>query len=381
MKFIVLGGYGIIGRAVAADLFRYAGNAEIIVAGRNRRKAKLFASSFRSKRVKGIEIDISKKENLSALLRKSDACANCLQYYFNLEIMHACLQVKTNYVDLGGMFHNTKKQLLFDRAFKNIGKTAILGMGSAPGISNVLAGFGAKFLNKILDLEIVFADRDDTRYKQPFVLPYSFKTLVDEYIMKPAIFHNGKIVFTETHSGLKKYDFGREFGKQEGFLTLHSEIATLPSSLKEKGIKHCEFRVTFPREFNETMLSLIQLGFASQEKLIFNSYKIKTIDITSDIMDNFLPRLGTRIRDKELMRVIFNNGKIVLDAITESDGKTSAGVLDTGIPCSIAAQMLASKIIVKSGVYPPENIIPFEKFFKELRKRKIKILKNGRVIN
>ena len=150
MKFIVLGGYGIIGRAVAADLFRYAGNAEIIVAGRNRRKAKLFASSFRSKRVKGIEIDISKKENLSALLRKSDACANCLQYYFNLEIMHACLQVKTNYVDLGGMFHNTKKQLLFDRAFKNIGKTAILGMGSAPGISNVLAGFGAKFLNKIL---------------------------------------------------------------------------------------------------------------------------------------------------------------------------------------------------------------------------------------
>jgi len=54
-------------------------------------------------------------------------------------------------------------------------------------------------------------------------------------------------------------------------------------------------------------------------------------------MDKLVPKEGVRIKDKEIIRVILNGNKIV-DAVTQSNGKISAGVLDTGIPCSIAAQ-------------------------------------------
>lgn len=377
MRFIVLGGYGIIGRAVISDLFKFEKDSEIIISGRNLEKARELAKSFNSKRVKAIKVDINNQNNLINSLKKIDVCINCVQYYFNLEIMRACIKAKTNYVDLGGMFHYTKKQLRLNNEFKKIGKTAILGAGSAPGISNILVAYGSNFIDKVDTLEIVFADKDYTKYSQIFVLPYSFKTLIDEYTLNPAVFKDGKLNFVKPRSEIKEYDFPNDFGKQKGFLTLHSEIATLPKYLKNKGINNCEFRVTFPEDFSKKILILIKLGFTSKEEIDFSGKKLKTVDITSSIMDRLIP-YSSKINDKEIIRVIFDN-KLMVDALTFSDGKTSAGVLNTAISCSIISQMLA-KGNLKSGVYPPEMVINTDSFFRELNKRKIIVLKNNKRI-
>lgn len=376
-NFIVLGGYGIIGRAVVADLFKFS-DGEIVVAGRNKEKAEACAQSFKSNRVKAQQVDIGNKNELAAMLKKGYVCVNCVQYYYNVEIMKACIKARTNYVDLGGLFHYTKKQLKLDSQFRKIGKIAILGIGAAPGISNILAYYGASALSKVRKVEIVFSNKDETKYEQKFVLPYSFETLVDEYTMKPAVFRNGKTVFVEPHSGIKEYDFG-DFGRHEGFLTLHSEIATLPGSLRRKGIKNCEFRVTFPREFDEIMRQLIDLGLTSKNKIVMNGREMGILEVTSRIMNKFVPS-HARINDSEIVRVIIDD-KLVLDAVTHSDGKTPAGVLDTGISCSIAAQMIVEGEIGKTGVFPPELTLQPRKFFRELRKRNIMIKKNGGVIN
>jgi len=379
MKFVVLGGYGIIGKIVVEDLFKTCKNCEIIVAGRDFAKVKAYASSFKSNRIKAKEIDINNENQLVNLIKNSDVVVNCLQYYFNVQIMKSCLKAKTNYVDLGGLFHETKKQLKLNNEFKKIGKLAIIGCGGAPGITNVLATYGSKFVKKISSVEITFADADYTKYNQEFVLPYSFKTIADEFSLKPAVFKNGKTTFAEPQSGRKTYDFGSEFGKQEGFYSLHSEIATIPKSV-DKGIKNCEFRVTFPQDFINKINVLIENGFASKENLKFNGKDISTIDITSELMNRLLPKQGTEIDDREMLRVIIND-KMTIDAITKSDGKNSAGVLDTAVPCSIAAQMIAKNEIKGTGVLPPEKAINYSLFFKELRKRKITIIKNGRIIN
>src|SRR3989338_4773332 len=129
MKFVVLGGYGIIGKAVVGDLFKTCKDCEIIIAGRDLKKAKEYASSFNSRKVKAEEIDINNENRLVNLLKNCDVCVNCLQYYFNVQMMKACLKAKTNYVDLGGLFHETKKQIKLDKQFKKMGRTAILGIG------------------------------------------------------------------------------------------------------------------------------------------------------------------------------------------------------------------------------------------------------------
>ncbi len=374
MRYFILGGYGIIGRVVAEDIFKNK-NAEIIIAGRDFDKAKKFADSFKSKKVKAEKINIDK--NLSEKIKGSDVLINCLQYYFNVNVMKACIKAKVNYVDLGGLFHETKKQLKLNKEFKRINKIAVIGCGSTPGITNIMAEYGAEFLKKIDSTEITFANYDKTKYKQKFVLPYSFKTIIDEYTKKPAVFQNGKIKFVEPGSGIKTYNFDKPFGKATGFYTLHSELATFPSSFKNKGLKSCEFRATFSQDFSNTITDLIELGFASEDSVIFSDKKIRVIDGTTEIMNRLVPK-NQRIYDQEIVRVIFNEGKIIMDAAAGSSGDKPAGVYDTGVPCSIIAQMIG-KINMK-GVFPPEKIINPIEFFRELKKRGIRVLKNSKEI-
>lgn len=373
-RFVVLGGYGIIGRVVVADLFHSSKDLEIIVAGRNLEKAKQIAKSFKSSKVKSKQIDINDNKKLVELITGSDVVVNCLQYYFNLHIMKACIQAKTNYIDLGGLFHETKKQLKLNNSFKKIGKIAVLGCGSTPGITNVLAAHGGRFLDKIKSIEILFADKDETNYNQPFVLPYSFKTIVDEYTKNPAVFKNGKMKFVAPFSGDKSYNIPK-YGKKKGFYTLHSELATFPESFKRKGVKNIEFRATFDDIFTGTIKDLIDLGFTSKENVMIKGKSLDIIDVTSSLMDNFIPSKNTKIEDSEILRVIFNKNELTMDAIIKSTHNVSAGVYDTAIPCSIISQMLSE--VKESGVFPPERVIDSYKFFEELSKRKINVMKNG----
>jgi len=376
MKFVVLGGYGIIGKAVVADLYKYSKNSEIIVAGRDLKKANEYAHSFKSSRVKAKEIDINNENQLVDLLKGSDVCINCVQYYFNVQIMGACLKAKINYVDLGGLFHETKKQIKLDRDFKKIGKLAILGIGGTPGITNIMATYGSRLLKNFKSIEITFADLDYEN--KGFVLPYSFKTIVDEFTMKATVLENGKLIFAGPGSGRKEYDFGKEFGKQSGFYTLHSELATFPYSFAKNGLKNCEFRVTFSEDFSKKIKKLIELGFTSPNSISISGKELKIIDITDKIMERFAPKPGAKVNDKELLRVNFDNDKLIIDAVAKSNNDVSSWILDTGIPCSIAAQMIAEKRIVGSGVLAPEKAINPMSFFLELKQRGIDILKNGK---
>jgi saccharopine dehydrogenase (NAD+, L-lysine-forming) len=383
MRFFVLGGAGIIGRVVVRDLFQYAKDADIVVAERDVKKARAFAITFKSKRVQAVQADASKPENLTRLFRSARVVASCVRHEFNPGVMASCLKAGSNYVDLGGMFHYTKREQRFHTAYKKLGITGVLGMGGAPGLSNVLAVAGSEGLQTLESIDIVFADVDNTKYQQPFVLPYSFKTLVDEYTMKPAVFEHGKLLFVQPESGKKAYDFGLDFGKQTGFLTLHSELATLPAFFKNRGLRTCEFHVTFPAAFSETIETLIALGFASHERVRVGKAEAEILEVTARLMDSWIPKPGTKINDKELVRVIIRGaGKtIIMDAVTKSDGLYPAGVLDTGIPCAIVCQMLADKTIQKRGVFAPESVVPLTQFFAALKQRGITILKNGKEVN
>ena len=52
----------------------------------------------------------------------------------------------------------------------------------------------------------------------------------------------------------------------------------------------------------------------------------------------------------------------------------SAGDIDTGCPPSILAQMIATGVIEQRGVLAPEVAVPVEPFFRELRKRGMKVV-------
>ncbi len=188
-------------------------------------------------------VDARDVSSLARALRGADVCVNCADYRLNQEVMRGCLEAASHYVDLGGLFHMTRRQLELDGDFDAAGLTAILGMGSAPGKTNLLARAAVERLgSEPTSLEIWAATRDPAAAGHPFPAPYSVQTLLDELHMRPIVVADGQITDVEPLSGEAVHEFPEPIGEATGIYTLHSELATLPNtypSLREASFRLC----------------------------------------------------------------------------------------------------------------------------------------------
>ena len=139
VRIVVLGGAGIIGRAIGRDLASDRAVRELVVADLDLEGARKAAASFGRPGVTAVRIDVTDHAALVRLLEGAGAVVNAVQYTFNLAVMAACLDARVPYVDLGGLFHTTRRQLELDARFKSAGVLAVLGLGSCPGVANVQA--------------------------------------------------------------------------------------------------------------------------------------------------------------------------------------------------------------------------------------------------
>lgn len=379
-RFVVLGGYGGMGSVCVRDLFDTS-EAEIVIAGRDLQKAKRFASSFKSKRVSAAQVDVTNVEQTARVLKGADVCVNAVQYYYNLHVMRACLRARTNYIDLGGLYHVTLKQLKLDKQFKKIRKIAILGCGSSPGTTNIMAEYGGRFFDRVTSVHFYFGGKDYTKYRQPFVIPYSADTLLDEFVMKPAVLEKGRQRLVEPLGGQSTELFPEPVGRMKCFRILHSEVATVPLLYKKKGVQTCDFKECFPEDFASKIKFLVDAGFASQKPLDVGGVKIKPRDLTVRVLSQWLPKPGTKINDLEFLVAEldgYKDGKrkvvkVVCKAVSNKKLNLPAGTWDTGVPLSIIAQMIARGDVKKKGAMGPGFCIPPKRYFDELKKRDIHV--------
>ena len=164
--------------------------------------------------------------------------------------------------------------------------------------------------------------------------------------------------------------------------TIHSEIATLPYTLKAKNVS---FRIAFDDEFVDTIITLKRLGFLTDKEIKIKENKINVRRMMIEVLKRLPEPVPEKLHQYEIIRVIMEGTKegrykqITLDARVEGLNETIDK--DTAVPASIAAQMIDKGEIVAAGAWPPESILPKEEFFKELAKRKICIYMNEQRIN
>ncbi|HLF81839.1 MAG TPA: saccharopine dehydrogenase NADP-binding domain-containing protein, partial [Anaerolineales bacterium] len=135
MRIVILGGAGIIGKVIARDLIQDVD--EVVIADLDLQAAQSTAAAIGGG--SPARVDVTQQQELVTLLRGAGACVNSVNYYFNLPVMRACLEAEVPYLDLGGLFHTTRKQLELHPEFQRAGVTAVLGLGSCPGVANVQA--------------------------------------------------------------------------------------------------------------------------------------------------------------------------------------------------------------------------------------------------
>ena len=372
MKYVVIGGAGAMGRITVRDLVHFTEPAdEIVIADYDVGRASVLASQFKDSRVTAIPVDVRDIARTAKSLSGAFAVINCVQHHFNLEVMQAALQANTHYLDLGGLFHMTLKQLPLDAEFRRIGKLAVLGIGAAPGITNVLARMGADQLDDVREIHCRVAGIDKTKYRNSPALPvsYSLQTILEEFSTEPAVFTKGKLKFVAPMSGFERMRFPAPVGLQRPMYTIHSEVATLPKSFPTA--EEVSFKIAFDPVFLDRVRFLRDMGFASQEPISVGGAKVIPIEVVNKVAMSQKPgeQVGP-VRHYEIVRTIVKGGR---DTITLDCHCKNIPDVNTGAPPAIAARMIAAGDITGSGVHPPENIIPPKPFFAHLAKRGMRL--------
>lgn len=380
MKITVLGGAGLMGRITVRDLLESSEVSAVTVGELNCGAARAVLGTPKDRKLKIAEIDVTRDKELVALIKGCDVVINSTQYTFNLGVMSACLKAGVHYLDLGGLFHMTRRQLEMHEDFKKRNLIAVLGCGSTPGITNIMAAQACKDLQKVESVEVKIGCADFSSGGGPLSPPYTMETILDEFSLNPMIFNKGKFQEVAPLTGEVEVNFPEPVGSIVACYTLHSEVATFPLSFKDRGIKCASFRIAFPRDFYDKLKFLVALGFASPGNRSLGGVKLSPRKVLlSLINETAVP--GGEPDDCDVIRVEVkgkHNGRNVerwMESVVRphSRWKVSAGALDTGVPASIIAQMIAGGKVKARGVLPPETCVEPDHFFRELAKREMHV--------
>lgn len=365
MKVIIIGGSGAMAQVVLRDLLHFADPVSVTLAD-------LRPVAVHDPRVTSVVVDVKDEESTARLVDGHDVLLNCATYYLNLHVMRAALKARVPYADLGGLYHGTMKQFELQRDFVRADLPAVLGMGSTPGITNVMAGAMARKMDRVDELHVRVACQDQSA-SGPLPIPYALDTVLDEFALEPMVFTGGVARAVPPMSGAETIEFPAPIGRVEALYTLHSEVAMFPRSIPE--LKEASFKVAFPEEFTRKIKFLVELGFASREPSIRGASPREMLLALAgkQVVPEGDPKDCDGIRVEAKGTKDGKPSHMVAESLIlpHPDWKIAAGALDTGVPLSIMGQMLANRLITKPGVLCPETCVPPEPFFAELRKRHI----------
>lgn len=379
MKVVVLGGAGKMGVLAVEDLVLNHRVDEVVLADRDMEMAGRIVAYLDNPKLNAIHIDLHDRAALVELLRGADACVNATVYYTNLKVMDACLEARTHYIDMGGLFHGTREQLKLDRAFVEAGISAVLGMGSAPGAPNILARYAADQLDEIAYIRIYDGVKPPPSDSMKFT--YAVPTIIDELTLSPMVFRDGDFIACEPMSEMEEYAFTAPLGNLTLHLSLHSEVATLPVSFKDKGIRECFFKINYwgmSKETIEKVRVLAAFGFDRKDPVRVNDCQVSPRDFMIAMMADYVPTpmeiLAAPSNEpgdwaKEIVSEV--KGSADKQAVTYRMGMlTLKGALPTGVlPARGAVWQALGR--VANGVHPPELAFDPVPFLKELEERDI----------
>lgn len=358
-----------MGRAAVHDLA--ASGQRVLVLDADERAARAVAARYGRGRAHAASVDAREHEPLARTLHGAAAVVNCAPYGLNPAVMEAALAARCHYLDLGGLFHTTRRQLAFDARFRRAGLLAVLGMGSAPGITNLLARAACDALGRVRSIRVYNGGADFTRQRSPLALGFSPATVLDEFTQPAVVFEDGRFRSKPPRSGA--HDFAFENGVQRVHLSLHSEVATLPLSFARKGVRSCSFKIAYDPVLAEKLQLLIDLGLAGDRP---GPRGVAPRDVLLDCLRR-LPPPPAFVDDRDFLAVVVEGEdrrgavrvRYDVTALPQRRPPLSAVARDTGFAPAIVARMLLDGGIRARGVRPPERCVPVAPFLRALAER------------
>ncbi len=363
----VVGAAGIIGPAIVATLAEQPAVSEIRCLDVDAAGAQRVAAEYGGGKASAGSLDIRDPAAAAEAIAGSTLLLNTAAYRINLAAMRAALAAGAHYLDLGGLFHVTLEQLELDAEFREAGLLAVLGMGSTPGKTNVMAARAVELLGGEVETIVVgAAGRDPNPPPGPLVAPYAVETILDELSMPTPVVRDGETTFIEPLTPSGVVEFGDPIGPTETIYTIHSEMATFPRSL---GARNVSFQLSLNPAFLERIRLLTDLGLAGTEPIAVGTTEVVPRAVLMALLRR-LPRTTPSLEAFGIHRIEATGpaGRAVVECITRPVERFAfgGGVLSTACPPGVVAGMIVAGELEKTGVLPSESAVPFAPLFERL---------------
>ena len=126
----------------------------------------------------------------------------------------------------------------------------------------------------------------------------------------------------------------------------------------------CDFKVGFDRTFVRTLMRRLRAGQTLRELAQAGQRRTAPDD------DEISRVVATGPKEGRTRRVV----TVDCFARARPEWEASAGDVDTGVPASVVAQMIATGAISGRGVLPPEIAVPVAPFLTALAARGLRIV-------
>lgn len=377
MKVGVLGS-GLMGKEAARDLVASEGVSKVGLADIDFERANQIREQLNSSKLTAYQVNAADEEELADYMREFDVIINALFYSFNETVAKTAIKVGVSSIDLGGHIGNvTDKVLSMNDAAEKAGVTLIPDLGVAPGMINILSGYGAGKLDQTKSIKL-FVGGIPVRPEPPLEYNhvFSMEGLFDHYTDPALIIRNGTKQKVSALSEVEKIYFDK-FGPLEAF---HTSGGTSTLSHSYPNLETLEYKtIRYPGHAEKFKL-LVDLNLTREDyRVDVDGQQVNPRDVLLKVLDPIV-ELGDK-DDAVLLRVVVSGIKdgeptsFEYEMITYKDreNQVTAMARATANTISTVAQLIGNGTISKKGVHPPEQIVPGDVYMKEMGKRDVYI--------
>jgi saccharopine dehydrogenase-like NADP-dependent oxidoreductase len=359
-RLVVLGGCGAVGSTAVRMLAATDYFDEYVIADKDIEAARKLSSELGEDRVKAVELNADDAQSLQDAIAGASVILNCVGpfYKYGPPILEAAIKAGIDYVDICDDLDATEAMLEMDGKAAAAGISALIGMGSSPGMANLLVKFTAETLLDQVDAVDIYHAHGGEDVEGPAVIKHRFHSMEIDIPMFLGGEYKTVRLFEESGKALEEETDFRDVGTYPVYGYPHPETMTLPKYIK--GIKRVtNLGLVIPVSYAELIKSMVRLGLTSDEPLEVQGQMI--------IPREFAVAYVISRRDGLLKEagIDFPRGclKIVIKGTKDGEPRTyvfqmsSSGMgmgEGTGIPAALGAIVMGQGKITLKGAFPPE---------------------------
>lgn len=361
-RLTILGGCGAVGSTAARALAAGGYFSELVIADKEDEAARRLAAELGGM-VSAAAVDADDPGSLKEVMSGSDVVLNCVGpfYRFGPPILRAAIEVGVNYVDICDDMDATQEMLAMDEQAKAAGVSALVGMGSSPGMANLLVKFTAQTLLDQVDSVDIYHAHGGEPVEGPAVIKHRFHSMEIDIPM----FLDGEYrtvrLFEESGKALEEVTEFRDVGTYPVYAYPHPETITLPQYIK--GVKRVtNLGLVIPVSYANLIKDMVRLGLTSDEPLEVQGQKV--------IPREFAVAFVLSKRDVLLKEAGIDSPRGCLKIVVKGtkDGEPHTYIFQmssrgmgmgegTGIPAALGAIVMGQGKITMKGVFPPEAAV------------------------